>query len=112
MKTMSIVVEGYELAPADFYLAQMQRTIDMFEGGHTADLGLPILSFFTGEEQQQPFAKIFTGHIGVFLEDTAMLCEIARDPSLYINWVEIIFFYFRKWRHFQNWHLISGCAVG
>lgn len=102
MKTMSIVVEGYELAPADFYLAQMQRTIDMFEGGHTADLGLPILSFFTGEEQQQPFAKIFTGHIGVFLEDTAMLCEIARDPSLYINWVEIIFFYFREMAAFPK----------
>lgn len=102
METLPIVVEGYELAPAQFYLTQMQCTIDMFGRGHTAALGLPILSFFTGVEQQQPFAEIFTGHIDVFLEDKSMQREIERAPFLYIEWVETIFFYFREMAAFPE----------
>jgi len=93
---MPIVIDGLELAPASFYLRQMQSAIDVFEEGRTADIALPILSFFSGAEQKQPFATISPGHIHIFIEDKEVQYAIECEPSLYIRWAEVIFFYFRE----------------
>lgn len=91
---MPILIDGEELSPFYFYIEQMERTIAAFETGRPADIGLPVMSFFSGKEQHGPSAAISPIHIFVFIKDKQMRVAIERAPQFFIKWVEILYFYF------------------
>lgn len=99
---MPILIKGEELSPFYFYVQQMERAIKVFETRRIADIGLPVLSFFSGKEQHQPSAAISPIHIFVFGEDKKMQLEIERAPQLFIRWIEILYFYFLEMAAFPS----------
>ncbi|HCN72863.1 MAG TPA: hypothetical protein DIS96_14575 [Pusillimonas sp.] len=99
---MPILIDGEELSPFDFYLRQMERAIEVFETGRLADIGLPVLSFFSGKEQHQPAAAISPIHIFVFTEDKQMQLAIESAPQLFIKWTEVLYFYFLEMAAFPR----------
>lgn len=99
---MPIQIEGEELSSFHFYVKQMNRAILAFETGRLADVGLPVLSFFSGKEQSQPSALISPIHIYVFVEDKDMQNAIEFAPRLFIRWTEVIYFYFLEMAAFPR----------
>lgn len=99
---MPILIDGEELSPFHFYVEQMKRTIAAFETGRLADVGLPVMSFFSGKEQHQPSAAISPIHIFVFTEDKEMQFVIERAPQLFIKWTEVLYFYFLEMAAFPR----------
>lgn len=93
---MKVKVQGYELAPAEFYLEQMQRLVKMFgdDVDGKAELGLPIMSFFMGKPALQPKSELFSGHIVIFLNDKKMRRYVELQPQLFFNWITVTFHYF------------------
>lgn len=94
MKKMPILIDGEELSPFYFYIEQMECTISAFETGRPADIGWPVMSFFSGKKQYGSSAAISPIHISVFFEDKQMQAAIGRAPQFFIKWVEILYFYF------------------
>ncbi len=99
---MPILIEGEELSSFHFYVDQMDRAIRAFETGRLADVGLPVMSFFSGKEQNQPSAAISPIHIHVFIEDIDMQKAIEFAPRLFIRWTEVIYFYFLEMAAFPR----------
>lgn len=99
---MPFLIDGEELAPFHFYVNQMKRAIMAFETGRIADVGLPVLSFFSGKEQHEPSAPANPDHIFVFAEDKEMQSAIESDPKLFIRWVEVIYCYFLEMAAFSR----------
>lgn len=99
---MPIQIEGEELSSFHFYVEQMNRAIMAFETGRLADVGMPVMSFFSGKEQHQPSALISPIHIYVFTEDKEMQKVIEFAPRLFIRWTEVIYFYFLEMAAFPR----------
>ena len=99
---MPILIDGEELSPFHFYLEQMGRTIEVFETGRLAAVGLPVMSFFSGKEQREPSAAISPIHISVFFEDKQMQVAIESAPQFFIKWVEVLYFYFLEMAAFPR----------
>jgi len=99
---MPILIDGQELSPFYFYIEQMERTIAVFKTGRLADVGFPVMSFFSGKEQHAPSAAISPIHIFVFLEDKQMQVAIESTPQLFITWIEILYFYFLEMAAFTR----------
>lgn len=81
-------------APFHFYVEQMRNAIRAFNTGRIANVGFPVMSFFSGKEQTQPSASLNPSHILVFRDDEDMERAIDGEPMLFIKWVETIYFYF------------------
>jgi hypothetical protein len=99
---MPILNYGEELSPFHFYVEQMDRAIVAFETRRLADVGFPIMSFFSGKEQHQPSAAISPVHIHVFVLDKHMEDFIKCAPKLFIKWTEVIYFYFLEMAAFPS----------
>lgn len=99
---MPFLIDGEEFAPFHFYVDQMKRAIMDFETGRLADVGLPILSFFSGKEQHQPAAPVNPDHIFVFAQDKEMQKAVESNPHLFIRWTEVIYFYFLEMAAFSR----------
>lgn len=99
---MPILIDGEELSSFHFYVEQMDRAIATFETGRLADVGLPVMSFFSGKEQHQPSAALNPIHICVFAEDKQMQCAIELAPQRFIKWTEVLYFYFLEMAAFPR----------
>lgn len=99
---MPILIDGEELSPFHFYVEQMERVIETFATRRLADIGFPVMSFFSGKEQHQPSAAISPIHIYVFVKDKQMQLAMERDPQLFISWTEVIYFYFLEMAAFPS----------
>ncbi|WP_074905671.1 hypothetical protein [Nitrosomonas communis] len=71
----------------------MERAIKMFDSGIITEIFHPINSFFHGARTDRPQVEIDTGHMCIFFK-REMQAVIEQRPNLFIQWVEVIYFYF------------------